>query len=83
MNTSHFLRVKTLILISKIKEIRDKAEQSETTVKEITSDIKQLDHAKKNLTTSITTLNHLHMVVGGVDSLATLAKHRWGGGVIK
>jgi len=38
-------------------------------VKEITRDIKQLDHAKRNLTTSITTLNHLHMLVGGVDSL--------------
>ena len=63
-------------LFNKIKEIRDKAEQSETTVKEITSDIKQLDHAKKNLTSSITTLNHLHMLVGGVDSLATLVKHR-------
>ena len=63
-------------LFNKIKEIRDKAEQSETTVKEITSDIKQLDHAKKNLTSSITTLNHLHMLVGGVESLATLIKHR-------
>ena len=63
-------------LFSKITEIRDKAEQSESTVKEITSDIKQLDHAKKNLTTSITTLNHLHMLVGGVESLATLTKHR-------
>ena len=38
-------------------------------VKEITRDIKQLDHAKRNLTSSITTLNHLHMLVGGVDSL--------------
>ncbi len=37
------------------------------------SDIKSLDHAKKNLTLSITTLNHLHMLVGGVDSLAALA----------
>ena len=38
-------------------------------VKEITRDIKQLDHAKRHLTSSITTLNHLHMLVGGVDSL--------------
>ena len=38
-------------------------------VREITRDIKQLDHAKRNLTSSITTLNHLHMLVGGVDSL--------------
>jgi hypothetical protein len=38
-------------------------------VKEITRDIKQLDHAKRHLTSSITTLNHLHMLVGGVDTL--------------
>lgn len=38
-------------------------------VKEITRDIKQLDHAKRHLTGSITTLNHLHMLVGGVDTL--------------
>ena len=63
-------------LFEKIKEIRNKAEQSEATVKEITRDIKQLDHAKRNLTTSITTLNHLHMLVGGVDTLATLTKHK-------
>jgi len=44
-------------------------------VKEITRDIKQLDHAKKNLTSSITTLNHLHMLVGGVDSLTYVLKH--------
>ena len=63
-------------LFEKIKEIRNKAEDSETTVKDITRDIKQLDHAKRNLTTSITTLNHLHMLVGGVDTLATLTKHK-------
>ena len=43
-------------------------------MKEITRDIKQLDHAKKNLTSSITTLNHLHMLVGGVDSLSLVLK---------
>lgn len=52
-----------------VKDIKDKAEQSEETVKEITRDIKQLDFAKRNLTSSITALNHLHMLVGGVDSL--------------
>jgi hypothetical protein len=45
-------------------------------VKEITRDIKQLDHAKRHLTTSITTLNHLHMLVGGVDTLKNLIKRR-------
>ncbi|XP_048777650.2 vacuolar protein sorting-associated protein 53 homolog [Ostrea edulis] len=63
-------------LFSKIKEIKEKADKSEEMVKEITRDIKQLDHAKKNLTSSITTLNHLHMLVGGVDSLSTMAKKR-------
>ncbi|XP_041349182.1 vacuolar protein sorting-associated protein 53 homolog [Gigantopelta aegis] len=63
-------------LFSKIKEIKDKAEKSETMVKEITRDIKQLDHAKRHLTSSITTLNHLHMLVGGVDSLTSLTKRR-------
>ncbi|XP_063395988.1 vacuolar protein sorting-associated protein 53 homolog [Mytilus trossulus] len=63
-------------LFAKIKDIKDKAEKSEEMVKEITRDIKQLDHAKKNLTSSITTLNHLHMLVGGVDSLTLLTKKR-------
>jgi vacuolar protein sorting-associated protein 53 len=56
-------------LFVQIRDIKQKAEKSEEVVKEITSDIKQLDHAKKNLTASITTLNHLHMLVGGVDTL--------------
>ncbi|KAJ8313104.1 hypothetical protein KUTeg_010477 [Tegillarca granosa] len=63
-------------LFQKIIDIKDKAEKSEEMVKEITRDIKQLDHAKKNLTSSITTLNHLHMLVGGVDSLMSLTKRR-------
>jgi hypothetical protein len=65
-----------LQLFTKIKDIKDKAEKSEAMVKEITRDIKQLDHAKRNLTTSITTLNHLHMLVGGVDSLESLMRRR-------
>ncbi|XP_060068692.1 vacuolar protein sorting-associated protein 53 homolog [Ylistrum balloti] len=63
-------------LFAKIIDIKDKAEKSEEMVKEITRDIKQLDHAKKNLTGSITTLNHLHMLVGGVDSLTSLTRRR-------
>ncbi|KAH9498665.1 Vacuolar protein sorting-associated protein 53 [Bulinus truncatus] len=63
-------------LFSKIKDIKDKAEKSEEMVKEITRDIKQLDHAKKHLTASITTLNHLHMLVGGVESLTILTQKR-------
>ncbi|XP_071094311.1 vacuolar protein sorting-associated protein 53 homolog [Haliotis cracherodii] len=63
-------------LFTKIKDIKDKAEKSEEMVKEITRDIKQLDHAKRHLTSSITTLNHLHMLVGGVDSLTSLTRRR-------
>ncbi|KAL8569006.1 hypothetical protein ACOMHN_048254 [Nucella lapillus] len=63
-------------LFTKIKDIKDKAEKSEEMVKEITRDIKQLDHAKRHLTASITTLNHLHMLLGGVDSLTMLAGRR-------
>ncbi|KAL4223807.1 Vacuolar protein sorting-associated protein 53 [Mactra antiquata] len=63
-------------LFTKIKDIKDKAEKSEEMVKEITRDIKQLDHAKRHLTASITTLNHLHMLVGGVESLTSLTRRR-------
>jgi len=45
-------------------------------VRDITRDIKQLDTAKRNLTAAITTLNHLHMLVGGVATLASLTKDR-------
>ncbi|KAL1502584.1 hypothetical protein ABEB36_007707 [Hypothenemus hampei] len=59
-----------------IKDIKERAEKSEEMVREITRDIKQLDCAKRNLTLAITTLNHLHMLVGGVDTLKTLTKKR-------
>lgn len=65
-----------------IKDIKDKAEQSEKEVKGITRDIKQLDFAKKNLVTSITTLNHLHMLVEGVDTLKTLTQKKQYGEII-
>ncbi|CAH0548839.1 unnamed protein product [Brassicogethes aeneus] len=62
-----------------IKEIKERAEKSEEMVREITRDIKQLDCAKRNLTLAITTLNHLHMLVGGVDTLKTLTQRRFYG----
>ncbi|KAG5320644.1 VPS53 protein, partial [Acromyrmex heyeri] len=65
-----------------IKDIKDKAEQSEEAVKEITRDIKQLDFAKKNLTASITALNHLHMLVEGVDNLKILTQRKQYGEII-
>jgi len=63
-------------LFSQIRDIKDKAGESEKMVKDITRDIKQLDTAKRNLTTAITTLNHLHMLVGGTATLATLTSKR-------
>jgi len=68
-----------LQLFSQIRDIKNKAGESETMVKEITRDIKQLDTAKRNLTSAITTLNHLHMLVGGTATLSTLtAKRQYG-----
>lgn len=63
-------------LFGQISEIKQRAEHTEEMVKEITRDIKQLDCAKRNLTSAITTLNHLHMLVGGVESLTRLAEAR-------
>ncbi|CAL7944694.1 unnamed protein product [Xylocopa violacea] len=65
-----------------IKDIKDKAEQSEEVVKEITRDIKQLDFAKRNLTASITALNHLYMLVEGVDYLKVLTQKKQYGKII-
>ncbi|XP_017770373.1 PREDICTED: vacuolar protein sorting-associated protein 53 homolog [Nicrophorus vespilloides] len=59
-----------------MKDIKERAEKSEEMVREITRDIKQLDCAKRNLTLAITTLNHLHMLVGGVDTLKSLTQKR-------
>lgn len=69
-------------LFGQITEIKTRAEKTEDMVKEITRDIKQLDSAKKNLTSAITTLNHLHMLLGGVESLTKLAEKRLYGEVL-
>ncbi len=63
-------------LFTQIRDIKQKAEESEAMVRDITRDIKQLDTAKRNLTTAITTLNHLHMLVGGVTTLQNLSQKR-------
>lgn len=65
-----------VLLFSQIREIKQKAGESEAMVRDITRDIKQLDTAKRNLTTAITTLNHLHMLVGGVSTLRGLSLKR-------
>ncbi|CAD7093978.1 unnamed protein product [Hermetia illucens] len=69
-------------LFAQITEIKTRAEKTEDMVKEITRDIKQLDSAKRNLTTAITALNHLHMLVGGIDSLTKLIEKRLYGEIL-
>jgi hypothetical protein len=56
-------------LVTKVLDMKGRAEQSEAAVRDMTRDIRQLDTAKRNLTSAITTLNHLNMLVSGVDTL--------------
>ncbi|KAI1319351.1 Vacuolar protein sorting-associated protein 53 [Mortierella claussenii] len=64
------------MLFFKIKEIKEKATQSEQMVQEITQDIKSLDYAKRHLTASITTLKRLQMLVTAVDQLKAMAQRK-------
>lgn len=68
-------------LVTKVLDMKGRAEQSEAAVRDMTRDIRQLDTAKRNLTSAITTLNHLNMLVSGVDTLHTLVKTRQYGDV--
>ncbi|TQD84241.1 hypothetical protein C1H46_030219 [Malus baccata] len=63
-------------LMYKIREIKTKAEQSETMVQEICRDIKKLDSAKKHITTTITALHRLTMLVSAVEQLQVMASKR-------
>ncbi|KAK3017568.1 hypothetical protein RJ639_006635 [Escallonia herrerae] len=63
-------------LMYKIREIKTKAEQSETMVQEICRDIKKLDFAKKHITTTITALHRLTMLVSAVEQLQVMASNR-------
>lgn len=63
------------MLFFKIKEIKEKATQSEQMVQEITQDIKSLDYAKRHLTTSITTLKRLQML-GEYTNMSKHMDHR-------
>jgi hypothetical protein len=63
-------------LFQKIKDIKEKAEESEVMVQEISRDIKKLDYAKRHLTTTITGLKRLHMLVTAVDQLDYMARKR-------
>ncbi|XP_073827415.1 vacuolar protein sorting 53 [Musca autumnalis] len=69
-------------LYDHIIDVKTRAEKTEEMVKEITRDIKQLDCAKRNLTSAITTLNHLHMLVGGIESLEKLIEKRLYGEIL-
>ena len=56
-------------LEQRIRQVQQKASQSEKTVREITKDMKRLDCAKKNLQRTITTLKRLHMLIHAVEQL--------------
>ncbi|GJT01352.1 vacuolar protein sorting-associated protein 53 A [Tanacetum coccineum] len=63
-------------LMYKVREIKTKAEQSETMVQEICRDIKKLDSAKKHITTTITALHRLTMLVSAIEQLQVMASKR-------
>lgn len=63
-------------LMYKVREIKNKAEQSETMVQEICRDIKKLDFAKKHITTTITALHRLTMLVSAIEQLQVMASKR-------
>ncbi|RHZ45916.1 hypothetical protein Glove_642g7 [Diversispora epigaea] len=63
-------------LFNQIRQIKEKASQSEIMVQEITQDIKSLDYAKKHLTISITALKRLQMLVTAVSQLKTMAQRK-------
>ncbi|KAI4302260.1 hypothetical protein MLD38_038034 [Melastoma candidum] len=63
-------------LMDKIREIKTKAEQSETMVQEICRDIKKLDFAKKHITTTITALHRLTMLVSAIEQLQVMSSKR-------
>ncbi|KNC86697.1 hypothetical protein SARC_01164 [Sphaeroforma arctica JP610] len=62
--------------MTRIQDIRIKAQTSEKMVQDVTRDIKSLDYAKTHLTQSINTLNHMHMLVGGVETLKEMSGRR-------
>jgi hypothetical protein len=56
-------------LEQRIRQVQQKASQSEKTVREITKDMKRLDCAKRHLQRTITTLKRLHMLIHAVEQL--------------
>lgn len=62
-------------LFGKIRDIKEKAVQSETMVQEICRDIKQLDYAKKHLTNTFSALRNLHSLVALAAGLEVSTKN--------
>jgi len=63
-------------LFGRIRNIKEKADQSEHMVKKITSDIKQMDNAKKHLTDSIRTLERLRFLIANLEDLQVNYRQR-------
>jgi len=53
----------------RVRQVQQKAAQSEQTVREITKDMKRLDCAKRHLQKTMTTLKRLHMLIHAVEQL--------------
>jgi vacuolar protein sorting-associated protein 53 len=62
-------RASVVELQRRIRQVQDKAHQSERAVLTITTDMKRLDCAKQHLQRTITTLKQLHMLVHAVEQL--------------
>jgi len=62
-------------LEQRIRQVQQKASQSEQTVREITKDMKRLDCAKRHLQRTITTLKRLHMLIHAVEQLRLSCLH--------
>ena len=63
-------------LFVKVRDIKSKADASETMVQDICRDIKSLDYAKRHLTQTITALKRLQMLVTAVEQLDVMARER-------
>lgn len=63
-------------LMKQIRDIQQKAQQSELMVQEICRDIKKLDMAKRHLTSTITALRRLSMLMNAVQQLQMAAERQ-------
>ncbi|KAI9784149.1 MAG: Vacuolar protein sorting-associated protein 53 [Geoglossum umbratile] len=63
-------------LFQKIKDVQERATQTEQSIAEMTADIKRLDQTKRNLTLSMTALKRLQMLTTAFEQLKGLSKSR-------